>query len=358
MPPLAKTVEKKVPIAALRFAADVEIGAGGDGASTKPVRIMARSADPVDHWWWGRIVHDMSGMSLSKDRLSLDYCHDPSEILGFADKFDVSSGALVASGAMTPFKDGDRASEVLFKSAQGVPYEASIFFDQDSIVLESVPQGMAVEVNGKPFEGPGVVARHWTLRGIAICPHGQDKNTSVQFKANPGVEVPVKFMSDEAAEVIDEAVTDAVDAATAAIEEIVKETVETVTEAIEPQTEEATDTENKETESEEASADSTNELSKQGKRFLDAFGDQGGVWFAQGLSFEQAQAKFNQKLVDENKSLREQNAQLSTKLAASRGEKSPVSFQEGEPERNILPQHARNLTSGLAKFASSIKFKK
>src|SRR5207253_1789591 len=109
-----------------------------------------RSTQPVDHWYFGRIVHDLAGMSLSKQRLTIDYCHREDEVIGFANKFD-TAGGLVASGALTPFSDKDRASEVIFKSGEGVPYEASIFFDPVEMVLEYVPQGMAVPVNGFNF---------------------------------------------------------------------------------------------------------------------------------------------------------------------------------------------------------------
>jgi hypothetical protein len=173
---------RQIPLAALKFAADLEMGDNGEGAKTVPIKLKARGAQAVDHWFFGRIVHDLAGMSLSKPRLAIDYCHREDEVMGFANKFD-TEGGLVASGALTPFQEKDRASEVIFKSQQGVPYEASIFFDPAELVLEEVPQGMSVPVNGLTFAGPGVVARRWTLRGLAVCPYGQDKNTAVEFSA-------------------------------------------------------------------------------------------------------------------------------------------------------------------------------
>jgi len=66
---------------------------------------------------------------------------------------------------------------VMFKMREGVPYEASIFFGGDGIKLEEVPEGATLTVNGRAFQGPGVVIREWPLRGIAICPYGADQNT-------------------------------------------------------------------------------------------------------------------------------------------------------------------------------------
>src|SRR6187431_1311517 len=188
---------KQIPIAALKFAADLEMGDNGEGAKTVPIKVKARGAQAVDHWFFGRMVHDLAGMSLSKPRLAIDYCHREDEVMGFANKFDIEGG-LVASGALTPFQEKDRASEVIFKSQQGVPYEASIFFDPAELVLEEVPQGMSVPVNGLQFQGPGVVARKWTLRGLAVCPYGQDKNTAVEFSAGQHpTEVSVRYTQTE-----------------------------------------------------------------------------------------------------------------------------------------------------------------
>jgi hypothetical protein len=60
---------------------------------------------------------------------------------------------------------------------QGVPYEASIFFGGDGIKIEEVGEGKMQTVNGRQFDGPGVIIREWPLRGVAICPYGADQNT-------------------------------------------------------------------------------------------------------------------------------------------------------------------------------------
>ena len=191
---LSKGLPDAVPAAACCFAADVEVGTNGDDAKTAPVKLLARSSQPVDTWWWGRVVHDMEGMTLSKSRIPLDYCHDPEQVIGYANKFDTASGDLVASGALVPYSadPSDKATEVLYKSKNGIPYQASIFFDAP-LVMEYVDQGASVEVNGQQFSGPGVVVREWTLRGIAICPYGVDGNTAAEMSKKFSVDrnVPV-----------------------------------------------------------------------------------------------------------------------------------------------------------------------
>lgn len=175
---------KAVPKAACMFAGgQVELGDNGAGAKSAPIRLKARSGDSIDHWYWGKVIHDLAGMRVHKPRLTVDYAHNDDEVLGYLNHFDVSGGDLVASGALTPWREDDRASEVMFKMREGVPYEASIFFGGNGIKIEEVGEGMVQTVNGRQFEGPGIIIREWPLRGVAICPYGADQNTEASAMA-------------------------------------------------------------------------------------------------------------------------------------------------------------------------------
>ena len=154
-----------------------ELGDNGENAKSAPLKLVARSGKPIEHWFWGRVVHDLAGMSLHKSRLAVDYVHDPKEIIGYLNKFDTSSGDLVTSGALVPFKDTDRATEIVHKMGEGVPYEASINFGGDGIKVQEVRRDEVAPVNGYDFEGPGIIIREWPLRGVAVCPYGADMNT-------------------------------------------------------------------------------------------------------------------------------------------------------------------------------------
>ena len=353
---------RQVPLAALRFAADLEMGDNGEGAKTVPIKIKARGAQAVDHWYFGRMVHDLAGMSLSKPRLAIDYCHREDEVMGFANKFD-TEGGLVASGALTPFQEKDRASEVIFKSQQGVPYEASIFFDPAELVLEEVPQGLSVPVNGLQFAGPGVVARRWTLRGLAVCPYGQDKNTAVEFGAGQhATEVAVVFTQTEqpkSAEATPATVEPAKDADTAQEEAVQAADPQAQEPAKKP--DEKADQEPAGTPAAAAPVEVAPSAAQNGPAFLAAFGDQGGVWFAQGKTFAECQALFHNQLQADRERLTKENEQLRTQLAAVRGEREPVSFG-GEADIAVLNEPTAKqkaaLGSGLAKFAANITLPK
>ena len=156
---------------------EVEFRDNGPNAKSAGITLKARSGDSIDHWYWGKVVHDLSGMRVHKPRLTVDYAHNDAEVLGYLNHFDIASGDLIASGALTPWRDDDRASEVMFKMREGVPYEASIFFGGDGIKVQEIAEGQIEEVNGRQFEGPGTIIREWPLRGVAICPYGADQNT-------------------------------------------------------------------------------------------------------------------------------------------------------------------------------------
>jgi len=170
--------------ACLMSIADVKFGDNGGNSKSAPISLTARSGKPIEHWFWGNVVHDLSGVRLSKSRIAIDYCHDDKEIIGYLNHFDSSSGDLVTSGALVPYKDSDRASEILFKMKEGVPYQASINFGGDGIKIEQVQEGASVQVNGYTLAGPACVIREWPLRGVAICPYGADENTDASSFSN------------------------------------------------------------------------------------------------------------------------------------------------------------------------------
>jgi hypothetical protein len=177
----------KIPAeACVLHVGEFELGDNGGTAKTAPVRLVARTGKAIEHWFWGRIVHDLAGMHLHKPRIPIDYLHDGNQVIGYLNKFDVASGDLVTSGALVPFKESDRATEIIHKSRAGVPYEASINFGGDGIKIEDVPEGHTAQVNGFQFDGPGVIVREWPLRGVAICPYGADANTASAVLSEKG----------------------------------------------------------------------------------------------------------------------------------------------------------------------------
>ena len=147
------------------------------GGSKKSFAINAYSGQPCPHPYFGQLVHDVAGMKV-KDQIALDYLHDPKDVIGYAIPKNCDDG-VVLDATLTPFKPDDRASEILAKSKMGCKWEASIMSVLHSV--QRLDEGELANVNGYSFTGPGAVAREWELVGCAICPHGLDRNTSVEL---------------------------------------------------------------------------------------------------------------------------------------------------------------------------------
>ena len=197
---MKKTIEK-VPAEALKFhygdeASACEFADAGDDGKV-PIKIKARSREPIDHWYWGRVIHDMAGMRTNKKRIPVDYCHREDEILGALDTFDTEAGDLQTAGFLDA--EDERAAEIVRKGKKGVPYEASIFFDRRTVEAERLGERESATVNGTTVRGPITIIRKWTLRAVAVCPYGYDPKTSTRFSDNDG-DVDVTLLSHDSDE--------------------------------------------------------------------------------------------------------------------------------------------------------------
>lgn len=335
------TTTKKVPVSACRFdIGEFQMGDNGDNAKSAPVKMIARTGDPINHWYWGKIIHDLDGMQLHKNRIAIDYCHSSFDTIGYLNKFDIESGDLIVSGAITPMPDDypqrDFGREVIFKSKSGVPYEASIDFS-GPVSIEEIGEGHTVEVNGREFAGPGVVVRKWNLRSVAVCPYGADMNTETEF-AEKGKTIEATVitcnekgeteMSNKPVET--EAKAEVVETEKELAAETSSEVVEAeATEANAEQVEQTgVEAEAEQVAPEAELAESETELP--GQKFMDAFGEvDGAVYFARGMSFEDAMAAHLEKQTNRIAELEERLAQ-----SAERGAGEPVQFRATDDAEN------------------------
>ncbi len=178
---------KQVPSNAFMLkAAGVSLGDNGANSKTAPFHMVALSGQPIDTPWFGTVIYDLSGMTLNKSRLPIDYLHNKETIIGYANKFDFSGGQLKADGVIHSVRPGDMAEEVIIRGKgdpeNGIepqPYEASVETCIDTI--EEIPEGYTVTVNEQSYQGPISVIRNSNLRAIAVCPLGMDSATVTEF---------------------------------------------------------------------------------------------------------------------------------------------------------------------------------
>jgi len=290
-------------------------------------------------------------------------------VIGYLNKFDTDSGDLVCSGALVPYKDSDRASEIVFKARAGVPWEASIDFGGDGIKLEEVDEHQSAEVNGYEFEGPGVIIREWPLRGVAVCPYGADMNTASEFAAGDGDRtVPVTFVNrkespmsqqqpaepDQGVEAEDQTdqqpKPDAEDPATPEVPE-------------EPAAVEGAEAPVRQDSPQAAEPDQGVEADEdtpqaECQRFIEAFGDAGGRWFAEGKTFAEAQQLHAAGLQEQLAQARTENEDLRKRLTAGRGEEEPVDFAavDDSPQAKRFGELRCKVGENVARVAAGLTF--
>ena len=180
---------KEVPANACTFkCGEFEFADVASDAKAFPFSMKARSAGIINHWYWGRIVHDMSGMTLRKPTCPIDYDHCSWEIIGVGQKFKADNSGLQVDGQLVALKadSEDKAYEVAMKAKMGVPYEASIDWRGQGIVIEELGEGATAQVNGETVSGPLTIVRKWPLRSVAVTPYGQDSDTRTEFSDKSG----------------------------------------------------------------------------------------------------------------------------------------------------------------------------
>jgi len=195
--------KRTVPAKALSCSGEFELNEkmGHEEKNNKhaPFKMVARSGGAIDHWFFGHAIHDMDGMKLGdRNRIAVDWMHDPEHMIGFANKFETDTdGNLVLSGAVISTLEGDKASEIIAQSRAGIPFEASIQFTArmpGDIKIQELGADEIAEVNGRSVEGPATIFREWPLVRVAICPSGADANTATALKENENADVELEVL--------------------------------------------------------------------------------------------------------------------------------------------------------------------
>ena len=339
-----------IPAGACTFAAPIEVGSNGDNSTTAPFNILARSSKPIEHWFWGNVVHDSAG-AFGKDRIPIDYNHD--EPIGFANKREVTSEGIRLSGALTSVIPGDRADIVMKQAQAGIPFEASINFGGDGIKLEEVAEGATAFVNGYNFAGPGVIIREYPLRGCAFCPYGADGNTETElFSEGTKFSAQLVTPTTEASEMSQPENTDAKEATAVELAQVEAAEVVESAEAVEVQAVEEEVAEVAElaaVEAPEAEAEPAQEVTFSQSDLVKMITDFGAEIATQvvtnGGNYTDAQELFHQAEKAELESLRAEVAELKAAKPIASGA-SPVAFADGE-KRKTKMSFVQGLTAKL-----------
>ena len=166
---------EQVPAKAMRFASPLQFANDINKSDTsRAISLLARTKKVLNHWYWGPCVHDFAGMT-QKERIALDWSHYHAELVGYSDQSEITDEGLRLAGRLESIEPMDRAQKIIKQSDAGIPFEASIYFDE--VQLEWIPDGYTTEVNGEMLAGPLTVFRKWLLRACSVLPYGYDSNS-------------------------------------------------------------------------------------------------------------------------------------------------------------------------------------
>jgi len=187
---------KKIPRGALRV---VEMGGGcnafteyfGEGEEKKPkLKMTAYSGGIIkDHWYWGDLVLDLEGISFSKKFPILEN-HDTDRKIAFTRDPILDNGKLEINPDKTQFVDTEISAEFQKLSAEGFPYQSSVYANPTSI--ERLSEDASAEVNGLTLKGPGTVFRKWELKEASACVFGWDSETNATAFSKEEVEIDME----------------------------------------------------------------------------------------------------------------------------------------------------------------------
>lgn len=326
----------------------IKLTSNGPSAKTAKITVVANSGKPIQYRDTGLLVWDMAGMK-AKAKIPLDWHHGDSSVIGYLNQFDTSTGQLICSGAITPTSRQDDVGTMVVELLQGgAPFEASVESWTDEIEL--IDEGEFAMVNGNVCAGPLTILRKWELKAVAVCKFGADAETSTVLAASaakaknnltsekviftrlskrismddvnntpeavtateevaPEVTPVVEVVEAETVEADQEIVQANVEAAPAAVEAVAPVEIEEAPVAIAASVEPVVE-----------AVDARSEF----KRFVATFGNDAAAYFAEGLSFADAQTKHVAAVQKENDELRKRLA------AIDRGAPKPIAFSAND----------------------------
>lgn len=136
----------------------------------KRVKIKVITSSILEHPGLGRFRVKTETAAPSKDRVPLDYNHNEEEVIGYVENFQCTADAITADGVVLIGDDSSDAAKTFAQNIDGgVPFEASAFLD--------LSEAESVELEDGVTEWSGAL-----IRGVAVCPYGTDRKTTVSLK--------------------------------------------------------------------------------------------------------------------------------------------------------------------------------
>ena len=170
----------------------LEFKAGPDGEQVPRLEMTIYSGKIIkDHWWWGDLAIDTSGMSFPKARFPL--LEEHWSRIGFMGKPIVAEDHSVQVDPNTVvFLDNEEANRFIADGKKGFPFESSI--RADPTMIQRLMKDEVADVNGFKMKGPGAIWRKSTFREGSVCMFGYDSRTSAKVFSEEEPEAEIEMM--------------------------------------------------------------------------------------------------------------------------------------------------------------------
>jgi len=183
----AKAKEKQAmadntaPTKACIFNDNAEVTFAQDDGDKKSdhFRIVGYSGGIIrNHWLWGNVAFDLTGMKFAKSRTPVLEEHFKQSRIGFTTKQEITDKVTFEG----PFLDNDNAQKLKADLQKGFPMEASLYIPPS--IVEHIKEGETTKVNGQVLKGPGTVFRKSSVVEVSMCVFGADSNTKSSVYAD------------------------------------------------------------------------------------------------------------------------------------------------------------------------------
>lgn len=178
---------KAVPLEATWITGGQEclLAAAGD-KNPDGFRMVLYTGAALHHWYWGRVILDVSGFKPDRQDVAAMRNHWRDETAGWTRRLTAEGTTIAAEGTLLA---GDRETEptahqVRNRLQQGFPYQTSGRWLPR--VIEEVEAEASAAVNGETVQGPVTIFREFSLVEASFCECGLDNMTRAELAASDG----------------------------------------------------------------------------------------------------------------------------------------------------------------------------
>ena len=148
--------------------------AAADADGQRQFEMRAYTGAPVEIGIWGKVIFDLDGMRLGRQRKPILLQHDPGQIVGYATEVERDEKGIRMAGRMSAKTDAAR--QVVDLADEGFPWQASVGL-QVAEARYVASDESAVTVNGHAFKGGYLIQKSY-LRESSFVPVGADDGSS------------------------------------------------------------------------------------------------------------------------------------------------------------------------------------